>query len=409
MTAPKCAFCSTELKHTFVDLGMAPMVSAYLNDEKLTDVEHFYPMRAYTCDQCFLVQLPQAQTPSEIFGDYPYFSSMSSSWLKHAENFANFAVDKFGLNKDSKVIEVASNDGYLLQFFQQHNIEVLGVEPAANIAKVANEKGIPTVSKFFGEATALEVSKDGQADLIAGNNVLAHVPDLNDFVKGLQTLLKPGGSISVEFPHLLKTIEENQFDQVFHEHFSYLSLFTVNKIFSKYGLQIFHVDELPTHGGSIRVAAQHAATGQMPVDDSVATVMDKEMAMGLDSIDVYLEFSKQAVDTKLKLLATLLEIKNSGKSIIGYGAPGKGCTMLNYCGIRSDFLDYLVDISPAKQNLYMPGVHLPIYHPDKIKETKPDYILILPWNLSKEIMQQLEFVRSWGGQFIIPIPESRIV
>lgn len=351
MTTNNCAFCSAKLKHTFVDLGMAPMVSAYLDDSRLTDVEHFYPMHAYTCDQCFLVQLPMAQTPSEIFGDYPYFSSMSTSWLQHAERFAKFAVENFNLTNDSKVIEVASNDGYLLQYFQKQGMEVLGIEPAANIAKVANENGVPTVSKFFGEETAIEVSSKGQADLIVGNNVLAHVPDLNDFVKGLKTLLKPTGTISVEFPHLLKTIEENQFDQVFHEHFSYLSLFTVNKIFSKYDLQIFNVDELPTHGGSIRVAAQHIESGQMAVHDSVQSVMDKEISMGLDTIDVYLEFSKRAVDTKLKLLASLLEIKQSGKSIIGYGAPGKGCTMLNYCGIRSDFLDYLVDISPAKQNL----------------------------------------------------------
>ncbi len=409
MTTLECAFCAEPLKRTFVDLGMAPMVSAYLVDDRLTDMEPFFPLHTYVCEKCYLVQLPQAQTPAEIFGDYPYFSSMSRSWLEHARRYADTTAEKFQLTAESKVIEIASNDGYLLQYFKEKGIPILGVEPAANIAKVANGKGIDTVCKFFGKKTAEEVAAEfGKADLIIGNNVLAHVPDLNDFVYGLQSLLNPDGAISVEFPHLLKTIEENQFDQIFHEHFSYLSLVTVQRIFAKYDLEIFDVLEVPTHGGSIRVYAQHSG-GSRELQKNVEGLLKRERDAGLEDLGRYKKFSQQAVDTKHKLLSTLIELKQAGKSIVGYGAPGKGCTMLNYCGVRSDFLDYLVDINPEKQQKYIPGVHLPILHPDKIKETKPDIVLILPWNLSAEIMDQLDFIEEWGGKFLVPIPEARIV
>jgi len=410
MTTKNCAFCKSSLNHTFVNLGMAPMVSAYLSDNQLNDMEPFFPLHAFVCEECKLVQLPQAKTPSEIFGNYPYFSSMSSSWLKHASDYVSMAVDRFNLTTDSKVIEIASNDGYLLQYFMKQGVGVLGIEPAANVAAVAVENGIPTVSKFFGKTTATEiVNSHAKADLIVGNNVLAHVPDISDFVSGMQVMLKASGVITVEFPHLLKTIKENQFDQVFHEHFSYLSLIAVNAIFSSYNLQIFDVQEVPTHGGSIRVFAQHEGSGSRKVEASVALMFEKENLAGLGGLKTYLDFSQRAVSTKHKLLAMLIELKSSGKSIVGYGAPGKGCVMLNYCGIRDDILDYLVDISPTKQGLSMPGVRLPINHPDKIKDTRPDFVLILPWNLSAEIINQLEFIREWGGQFIIPIPEAQIV
>lgn len=404
-----CNFCKTPLEHVFVDLGMAPMVSAYLKKEDLSKTEVFYPLRAYVCNQCYLVQLPEAESPNAIFRDYPYFSSCSESWLQHAKTYVDKMEGRLALGSKSLVVEIASNDGYLLQYFKEKGVPVQGVEPANNIAKVAQDKGIPTFSKFFGVAVAEELVAAGkQADLLIGNNVLAHVPDINDFVGGLKLVLKSHGTITMEFPHLLQTMLGNQFDQVFHEHFSYLSLIAVRSIFSKHGLTLFDVEELQSHGGSLRIYAKHAEDSTKQEKASVAWLIEKEHKAGLDSLEGYSNFSKQAQSAKHKLLKSLIDIKGRGCSIVGYGAPGKGCILLNYAGIRTDFLDYIVDINPEKQNRYMPGVRIPILHPDKISETKPQYVLILPWNLKKEIMEQLACIRDWEGKFLVPIPEVRI-
>jgi hypothetical protein len=405
-----CRFCKTPLARTFVDLGIAPMVSNYLKADQLHDAEQFYSLRAYVCEQCFLVQLPDADTPEHIFGEYPYFSSVSKSWLDHARKYVEMMVEDYGIGQSSQVVEIASNDGYLLQYFKGHQIPIQGVEPARNIAAVAESKGIPTLPKFFGRTTAQELVTGGkQADLIIGNNVLAHVPDINDFVAGLKVLLKPSGMITMEFPHLLRTIMESQFDQVFHEHASYLSLVAVERILAAHELVLFDVQELSTHGGSIRIFAKHANDNSRQPATAVSELRERERAYGLERPEAYDSFRRQARETKYKLLSLLIAAKQAGHSIVGYGAPGKGCVMLNYCGIGSDFLDYLVDLSPAKQGLYIPGVRLPIYHPDKLRETKPKYVLILPWNLRTEIMEQLGYIRSWGGKFIVPIPEPRII
>ena len=410
MNNPLCNFCKAPLEHTFVDLGMAPMVSAYLPEEALQKPEPFFPLHAYVCGKCLLVQLPEMQTPEQIFSDYPYLSSYSKSWLIHAKTYVDYVIERFGLGKDSQIVEIASNDGYLLQYFMEADIPVLGIEPASNIAEIAVEKGIPTLNEFFGVKTAESVAKDGtKADLLLGNNVLAHVPDINDFVAGMKIMLAPGGVITMEFPHLLQTMAENQFDQVFHEHCSYISFIAVDEIFRSHGLTIFDVEELPTHGGSIRIFAQHDTEAIKEKSKNVSRMMDKERAAGLDMLDAYFAFAEKARSTKRKLLDLLIGLKSDGKTIAGYGAPGKGCVLLNYMGIRSDFLDYTVDINPQKQNLYMPGVHVPIFDPNKIKETKPDYVLILPWNLKNEIMEQLSYIKEWDGKFIVPIPEARIL
>jgi len=409
MKKPECNFCKTPLEHTFVDLGMAPMVSAYLPEEKLQEPEPFYPLHAYVCGKCLLVQLPEMQTPEQIFGDYPYLSSCSESWLNHIRTYVNYVVNRFGFNKDSQIVEIASNDGYLLQYFKEVGIPVLGIEPASNIAKISLDKGIPTLNKFFGVRTAEEVVKDGiRADLLLGNNVLAHVPDINDFVAGMKILLAPGGIITMEFPHLLRTMAENQFDQVFHEHCSYISFIAVEKIFRTHRLSIFDVEELPTHGGSIRIFACHDTDVNRDKSDNVSRMREQEHAAGLDTLDAYFAFAEKARSTKRKLLELLIRLKNEGKTIAGYGAPGKGCVLLNYMGIRSDFLDFTVDINTQKQGLYMPGVHIPIFDPGRIRETRPDYVLILPWNLKNEIMEQLSYITEWGGKFIVPIPEARV-
>ena len=407
--AVQCNFCGAFLKTTFVDLGMAPLVSSYLNSDTLLDMEPTYPLHAYVCDECFLVQLPEAEKPENIFSEYPYFSSVSDSWLQHAKKYVEMMIERFEYHESSQVIEIASNDGYLLKNFLKKGIKVLGVEPAKNVAAVAIDGGIPTVNKFFGKQTAEGLRADGKvADLLIGNNVLAHVPDLNDFVGGLKILLAPQGIITMEFPHLLKLIEENQFDQIFHEHCSYLSLITVKNIFGKHGLMIFDVEELPTHGGSLRIYAKHEDDNSKQKTKNVNDLEEKEIKGGLTNLGSYGEFAKNVIQTKFKLLEFLIKAKYDGKSIVGYGAPGKGAVLLNYCGIRCDVLDYTVDRSPHKQGGFMPGVHVPIYHPDKIKETRPDFLLILPWNLKHEIMEQMSFIREWGGQFIIPIPELKI-
>ncbi|BDI14794.1 SAM-dependent methyltransferase [Nostoc cf. commune SO-36] len=404
-----CMFCGTGLQHTFVDLGMSPPCESYRSRKQLNEVEPFYPLHVYVCEECFLVQLQEYISPENIFSDYAYFSSYSDSWLQHAKNYVDLVVERFQLNSKSQVIEIASNDGYLLQYFVGKDIPALGIEPAANVAEVAINKGVPTVVKFFGQETAKEqVTQGKQADLLLGNNVLAHTPYLNDFVKGMKIILKPHGVITMEFPHLMRLIEENQFDTIYHEHFSYFSFITVEKIFAAHGLTIFDVEELATHGGSLRIYARHSEGSSKPVSHQVSELKYREEAAGFTKLEYYFSFGEQVKETKRKLLDFLIKIKREGKTIVGYGAPGKGNTLLNYCGIRTDFIDYTVDRNPYKQGQFLPGTHIPIFHPDKIVETKPDYVLILPWNLKNEIMKQIAYIRDWGGKFVVPIPEVNI-
>lgn len=404
-----CRFCGTTLEHTFVDLGMSPLCESYLAPEQLNQMEPFYPLHVYVCDRCFLVQLLEYVSSQEIFSEYAYFSSYSDTWLQHAKTYTEKMTERFGLHSSSQVVEIASNDGYLLQYFLPQKIPVLGIEPAANVAEVAIKKGIPCVVKFFGEKTADELASQGkQADLIVGNNVLAHVPDLNDFVKGIKILLKPEGVITMEFPHLMRLMEENQFDTIYHEHFCYFSFITVEKVFAAHGLRIFDVEELSTHGGSLRIYGCHAQDTSKPTSQQVLELKARESAAGFDNLENYFSFSHKVEETKFKLLEFLIAAKRQGKSIAGYGAPGKGNTLLNYCGIRGDFIDYTVDRNPYKQGKFLPGTHIPIFHPDKIKQTKPDYLLILPWNLKNEIISQMSYIRDWGGQFIVPIPEVKV-
>ncbi len=404
-----CRFCQSSLHYTFVDLGMSPLCESYIGAEQLNHVEPFYPLHVYVCDRCFLVQLLEYVSPQEIFSEYAYFSSYSDTWLQHAKAYTEMATSRFHLDEQSQVVEIASNDGYLLQYFVERNIPVLGVEPAANVAEVAKKKGIPTVVQFFGEGTARALAANGkQADLLLGNNVLAHVPNINDFVKGLKILLKPRGVITMEFPHLLRLMEENQFDTIYHEHFSYLSFLTVSAVFAAHGLQLFDVEELPTHGGSLRIYARHSDDTTKSIGPRVTELRVREETEGFLRIEHYASFSEQVKETKRKLLDFLISAKRRGKSIVGYGAPGKGNTLLNYCGMRTDFLDYVVDRSPYKQGKFLPGTHIPIHHPERIKETKPDYVLILPWNLKREVMQQVSYIREWGGQFVVPIPAVEV-
>jgi 2-polyprenyl-3-methyl-5-hydroxy-6-metoxy-1,4-benzoquinol methylase len=412
MTHHNCRFCQQSLQYTFVNLGGSPISNDFLKVEQIDRSEKFYPLHTYVCDRCFLVQLPEVASREQIFGDgdYAYFSSYSQSWLKHCEQYTNLMVERFGFDRSSQVIEIASNDGYLLQYFQNKNIPVLGIEPASNVAAVAEAKCIPTLTKFFGIQTATELVKLGkQADLLLGNNVLAHVPDLNDFVAGLKLLLKPEGIITIEFPHLLQLITQNQFDTIYHEHFSYFSFLTVERVFAAHGLTLFDVEELPTHGGSLRIYGRHAENTRLLVTARVTELKAKEVAARLDRIDTYLDFTKQVEGIKRQLLSFLIQAKSEGKSIVGYGAPAKGNTLLNYCGVRTDFIDYTVDRSPHKQGLFLPGTHIPIYSPERIAETRPDYVLILPWNLRSEVIAQMAQIRAWGGKFVIPIPQLEIL
>ncbi len=405
----KCRFCKAELKHTFVDLGMSPLCESYLRPEQLNEMEPFYPLHVFVCERCFLVQLEEFVSPDHIFSEYAYFSSYSDSWLDHCQRYTALMRDRFHLDEKSLVVEVASNDGYLLQYFVQKGIPVLGIEPAANIAKVAEEKRVPTLVKFFGRNLAAELSEQGQqADLLVGNNVLAQVPDLCDFVAGLKTLLKPRGVLTMEFPHLLRLMEENQFDTIYHEHFSYFSFLTAQAIFRAHGLELFDIDELPTHGGSLRIYGRHSEDSSKPVTCRVHELSAREKAAGLSNLECYSSFSEKVKKTKRELLRCLIRAKDQGRSIVGYGAPGKGNTLLNYCGVGPDLIDYTVDRNPYKQGRFTPGTHIPICSPQRICETRPDYLLILPWNLKSEIMQQMSFVRHWGGKFIVPIPEAAI-
>jgi hypothetical protein len=408
-TGPSCRFCYTALKHTLVDLGMSPLCESFLSADELNRMEPFYPLHVYVCDQCFLAQLEEYVSPSSIFSHYAYFSSYSDTWLDHARRYCEMAVQRFNLTSNSFVVEIASNDGYLLQNFVATGIPVLGIEPAANVADAALKKGVSTLIDFFSEETAQKLTNNGRkADLVIGNNVLAQVPALNDFVRGLKTLLAEEGTITLEFPHLFRLIDGNQFDTIYHEHFSYFSFFAIEKIFQKHGLKVFDVEELTTHGGSLRIFLQHVENGARDLTDRVHQMRKWENAKGANDLKTYETFGKQVRETKRKLLEFLIDARRSGKTIAGYGAPGKGNTLLNYCGIRTDFLDYTVDRSPFKQGKFLPGTHVPIYHPERILQTRPDYLLILPWNLKDEIMKQMSFIREWGGKFVVPIPKLEI-
>ncbi len=403
-----CRFCSTPLTHTFCDLGMSPLSNSYVAADELQAMEPFYPLHAYVCSECFLVQLDEFESPQEIFSDYAYFSSFSDSWLEHSKNYAQLMQSRLGLDASSQVVEIASNDGYLLQYFVDAGIPVLGVEPAANVAAAAMEKGIPTIVKFFGIATAKEMVDAGQqADLMLGNNVLAHVPDINDFVAGMAIVLKPGGVITMEFPHLLQLMRNNQFDTIYHEHFSYLSLLSVEQIFAKHGLQVFDVDELPTHGGSLRIYARLARNE--PVSDNIIALRTTEDDAGLSELDTYAAFGEKAQAIKRSLLEFLIAAKRDGKRVAAYGAPAKGNTLLNYCGVRQDLIEFTVDRSPAKQDRFLPGTHIPVYAPEKLSDAKPDYVLILPWNIKDEIMDKMHHIRDWGGKFVVPIPVVEVL
>jgi SAM-dependent methyltransferase len=407
-TVGSCRSCGATLRHTFVDLGMSPLANSYIAADQLNQPEPFYPLHAYVCAECLLVQLESIAKPEDIFSDYAYFSSYSDTWVEHARSYAESVVNRFGLNGQSRVVEIASNDGYLLQFFVEKGIPVLGIEPADNVAQAALEKGIPTLVRFFGEETARELSAHGKADLVIGNNVLAHVPDLNGFVRGLKILLQPDGVITLEFPHLMRLMQENQFDTIYHEHYSYFSLVSIQKLFSRHGLKVFDVDELTTHGGSLRIYVSHEDDRRKPVCESVRELLSTEGKAGLGNLEHYLAFNEQVQTTKRKLLEFLTRTKAKQKSVVGYGAPAKGNTLLNYCGVGTDLIRYTVDRSPHKQGHFLPGTHIPIYSPERLRQTMPDYVLILPWNLKEEVMDQMKEVRGWNGHFVVPIPEVRI-
>jgi C-methyltransferase C-terminal domain/Putative zinc binding domain/Methyltransferase domain len=404
-----CRFCGAELQHTFVDLGMSPLCESYVEAGRVNAMEAFYPLRVYVCEQCFLVQLQEYVTPEDIFTEYAYFSSYSDSWLAHCRDYVDMISERLQLSSESLAVELASNDGYLLQWFVEKGIPVLGIEPALNVAKVAEEKGVPTLTEFFGAELASKLVGEGtMADLIIGNNVLAQVPDLNSFVAGITTLLRPEGVVTIEFPHLQQLVEQNQFDTIYHEHFSYFSLVAAERIFAAHGLRIFDVDELWTHGGSLRIYACHAANERLGESAALTALRAREVEAGYADIATYSVFEERARETKRKLLEYLIDAKRAGKTVVGYGAPGKGNTLLNYCGIRTDFIDFTVDRNPYKQGRFLPGTHIPVHAPEKIAEVEPDVILILPWNFKDEIIEQLAYARAWGAEFVVPIPEVTV-
>jgi SAM-dependent methyltransferase len=405
-----CRFCGAGLQRTFIDLGMSPLCETYPSVAELNVGETYYPLHVYVCERCWLVQLEEYESAENIFSDYAYFASFSDSWLKHCEKYCGVMKQRFALGKNSFVVEVASNDGYLLQYFVRDQVPVLGIEPAANVAKVAVEKGVPTLVRFFGATLAKELAAEGRtADLVLGNNVLAQVPDLNDFVEGLKILLKPDGVLTLEFPHLLRLIELNEFDTIYHEHFSYFSLISTLKIMEAHGLKVFDVEELKSHGGSLRVYACRTTSQAHAIESSVQKVLTDESKANLDKISGYEIFARQVKETKFALMDFLLTAAKQGKKVAGYGAPGKSATLIHYCGIGKDLIEYTVDRSPYKQGRHLPGSHIPIYHPDRIRETKPDYVVILPWNLKDEIVQQLGFIREWGGRFVVAIPTVSVL
>jgi SAM-dependent methyltransferase len=404
-----CRFCNAPLEHTLVDLGVQPLANSYVELEREQEMEPFFPLHVRTCARCLLVQLPELASPEHIFSDYAYLSSTSSSWLEHAKRFVGWAIERFELKPSDLAVEVASNDGYLLRFFVERGHQVLGIEPAANVAAIAEQAGVFTISRFFGTALARELRDAGKrAKILIGNNVLAHVPDINDFVAGLALLLADDGVLSMEFPHLQRLLELNQFDTIYHEHFSYLSLLAVRRIFEQHGLRVFGVEELPTHGGSLRVLACPVSAAR-PVEDSVERVLAGERGFGLERIETYTGFAARVEALKFELLEFLIDQKRAGKKVVGYGAPAKGNTLLNYCGIRTDLLAYTVDRNPLKQDKLLPGTRIPIHGPEAITRDKPDFVLILPWNLEAEVVQQMAEVRSWGGRFLVPVPSLRVV
>ena len=405
----QCRFCDEPLVHTFVDLGMSPLANSYIDVSKQNEMEAFYPLHVYVCEKCLLVQLEEFEKAADIFSDYAYFSSYSESWLQHAKDYVDMMVKRFSFGSDSQVMEIASNDGYLLQYFQEKGVPVLGVEPAANIAKVASERGIPSIVKFFSVKTAHELVAQGkQADLLVGNNVLAHVPDLNDFVAGIKVILNPRGIVTMEFPYIVRLMAEKQFDTIYHEHFSYFSFQTVERIFAKHGLTLFDVEEVSTHGGSLRIFGRHTEETSLPVTSNVRDLKQSEQGEGFGELNRYLSFTESVQETKYRLLEFLISAKRQGKTVVSYGAPAKGNTLLNFCGVGKDFIDYTVDRSPQKQGCVLPGTHIPVFHPDRIKETQPDYVLILPWNIKDEVMSQMAHIREWGGKFVTPIPEVKV-
>ena len=406
----QCRFCKTLLKHEFINLGNAPASNSFLTVEQLNEPEIFYPLRVFVCDNCFLVQIDEYKKSDTIFSnEYVYFSSYSTTWLAHAKDYVDMVEKRFSLNKNSLAVEIASNDGYLLQYFLEKGVPVLGIEPTSNTAEVAKKKGIETITEFFGTSLAKKLADSGRkADLLLGNNVLAHVPDIVDFVAGMKILLKPEGVITMEFPHLLQLIENNQFDTIYHEHFSYLSLYTAQKIFESQDLIIFGVEEIPTHGGSLRIFVKHIENESLPVSEKVKELIKSEKTHGILYIDSYKDFQSKAQCIKLELLSFLITAKKESKKVAAYGAAAKGNTLLNYCGVKSDLVDFVADRNPHKQGKYLPASHIPVLSETDLKESKPDYIIILPWNIKEEITKQLEYVRQWKGRFVVFIPKLEI-
>ena len=404
-----CRFCAARLTETFVDLGMSPLSESYVSAEQLNAMEPFYPLHVWVCGSCFLVQLEEYVAPAAIFTEYAYFSSYASSWVRHAEDYVTGIIQRLRLGPQSYAVELASNDGYLLQWFVRRGIPCLGIEPAANVARAAEEKSVPTLVRFFGRELATELARERKADLIIGNNVLAQVPDLNSFVAGIATLLGPEGTATLEFPHLQRLIEGNQFDTIYHEHFSYFSFVTAERIFAAHGLAVYDVEELWTHGGSLRLYVRHKAATALPVSERVVELRSREREAGYEDLATYRAFEARVHATKRRLLELLIAAKDEGKRVAGYGAPGKGNTLLNFCGIRTDLLEFTVDRNPYKHGKFLPGTHIPIYPPERIDALRPDYILILPWNFQEEIVAQLAPTRSWGARFLVPIPEARLL
>lgn len=406
----KCRFCNTPLHHEFIDMVNSPASNSFLAEEELNEPEVYYPLKLYVCDQCFLVQIDEYKKSDDIFNqDYVYFSSYSKSWLAHAKKYVDMITDRLDLNLESHVIEIGSNDGYLLQYFRKKRIPCLGIEPSANTAQAAREEGIDTLEEFFGVELAESLAEEGKkADLIIGNNVLAHVPNINHFVAGLKIALKNNGVVTMEFPHLMRLVEESQFDTIYHEHLSYFSFCTVQRIFSKHGLTLFDVEELPTHGGSLRIYAGHQEDSAWAISSNVNAIQECELAAGMDDLSYYQGFQNKADTVKYSLLSFLLEQKQSGAKVVGYGAAAKGNTLLNYCGVKKDLIRFVVDVSPHKQGKVLPGSHIPVVKEDEITRLKPDYVLILPWNIQDEIMDQLNYIRKWSGKFVVPIPEIKI-
>ncbi|MBN4051220.1 methyltransferase domain-containing protein [bacterium AH-315-M05] len=402
-----CRFCRNELNHEFIDLLESPLSNSFLTEKQLNQPESYFPLKLLVCDKCFLVQIDEYKSAKEIFNnEYIYFSSYSKSWLEHAKSYTEMMVGRFGYDENSLVVEIASNDGYLLQYFNEKQIPVLGIEPTLNTAKVASDKGIETITEFFGVELAQNLAEQNKlADLLIGNNVLAHVPNINDFVGGLKIGLKPDGIITMEFPHLVQLIENNQFDTIYHEHFSYLSLTTVRSVFEAHTLELFDVEELKTHGGSLRIFARHAGDNTKPVSSNLLNLLKKEEDIGVKDLNYYMGFQKKAQKVKDELLSFLKQQKDNNKLVVAYGAAAKGNTLLNYCHIKSDMIKFVVDVSPYKQGTFMPGSHIPVVNENEIRKSEPDFVVILPWNIKDEIINQLQYIKNWDGKFIIPIPE----